>query len=55
MRREIDATTVVEPYIALAEKAGCRIIVGAGFHGIEVATGELSAATIPFKVIDLTG
>lgn len=45
MRRELDATTVVEPYITVAEKAGCRVIVEAGFHGTEVASGDLDAAT----------
>jgi NitT/TauT family transport system substrate-binding protein len=45
MRRELDATTVVEPYITVAEKAGCRVLVEAGFHGTEVASGELDAAT----------
>src|SRR5712691_9358514 len=30
---EIDATTVVEPYITLAEKEGCRVILLAPFHG----------------------
>ena len=45
MRRELDATTVVEPYITVAEKAGCRVIVEASFHGTEVASGELDAAT----------
>jgi NitT/TauT family transport system substrate-binding protein len=45
MRRELDATTVVEPYITVAEKAGCRVIVEAGFHGTEVASGELDTAT----------
>jgi NitT/TauT family transport system substrate-binding protein len=45
MRRELDATTVVEPYITVAEKAGCRVIVEAGFHGTEVASRELDTAT----------
>jgi NitT/TauT family transport system substrate-binding protein len=45
MRRELDATTVVEPYITVAEKAGCRVLVEAGFHGTEVASGALDTAT----------
>lgn len=40
MNGEIDATTITEPYITVAEKLGCRIIVAAPYHGTEVA-GEL--------------
>jgi NitT/TauT family transport system substrate-binding protein len=42
---EIDATTVTEPYISLAEKEGCRIILLAPFHGSQVATGEIDPQT----------
>ena len=45
MNGEIDATTLTEPYITVAEKAGCRIIVQAPFHGTEVATQEVDAET----------
>ena len=43
MRGELDATTVVEPYITVAEKTGCRVIVESCYHGTEVATDELDA------------
>jgi NitT/TauT family transport system substrate-binding protein len=45
MNGEIDATTLTEPYITVAEKAGCRIIVLAPFHGTEVANQEVDAET----------
>jgi len=45
MRGELPATTVVEPYITVAEKAGCRILVESCFHGTEVATDDLGAET----------
>lgn len=45
MRRELDATTLVEPYITVAEKADCRILVEACYHGSEVATDELDVET----------
>ena len=45
MKGEIDAVTLTEPYITVAEKAGCRIILLAPYHGTEVATGEVDAET----------
>ena len=45
MNGEIDATTLTEPYITVAEKAGCRVIVLAPFHGTEVANQEVDAET----------
>ncbi len=45
MGGELEATTVVEPYITVAEKAGCRIIAEACYHGTEVATDQLDAET----------
>jgi len=45
MNNEVDATTLTEPYITVAEKAGCRIIVAAPYHGTEVATAEVDADT----------
>ncbi len=45
MNGEVDATVVVEPYITVAEKAGCRIICMAPYHGTEVATDEVDADT----------
>lgn len=45
MKGEIDATTLTEPYITVAEKAGCRVIVMAPFHGTEVANQDVDAET----------
>src|SRR5262249_7194414 len=38
MSNELEATTLTEPYITVAEKAGCRIILEGPLHGTEVAT-----------------
>jgi NitT/TauT family transport system substrate-binding protein len=45
MKGEIEATTLTEPYISLAEKKGCRIICSAFFHGTEVASDRVEAET----------
>jgi NitT/TauT family transport system substrate-binding protein len=45
MKGEIDATTLTEPHITLAEKKGCRIICTAFFHGTEVASARVDAET----------
>jgi NitT/TauT family transport system substrate-binding protein len=45
MRGEIEATTLTEPYITLAEKQGCRIVCSAFFHGTEVASNKVDAET----------
>jgi NitT/TauT family transport system substrate-binding protein len=45
MNGEIEATTLTEPYISLAEKKGCRIICSAFFHGTEVASDRVDAET----------
>lgn len=45
MNRELDATVLTEPHIAVAERAGCRVILEAPFHGTEVATGAVDAET----------
>ena len=45
MKGEIDATTLTEPHITLAEKKGCRIICSAFFHGTEVASDRVDAQT----------
>ncbi|HLH25710.1 MAG TPA: ABC transporter substrate-binding protein [Chloroflexota bacterium] len=45
MNGEVDATTLTEPYITVAEKAGCRIILAAPYHGTEVATNDVDAET----------
>jgi NitT/TauT family transport system substrate-binding protein len=45
MNNEVEATTLTEPYISVAEKAGCRIILEAPYHGTEVATADVDAET----------
>ena len=45
MNGEVAATTLTEPYITLAEKHGCRVICGTLFHGTEVASDKVDAAT----------
>src|SRR5438552_18101948 len=45
MRGELDATTLTEPHITLAEKKGCRLICTAFFHGTEVASERVDAET----------
>lgn len=42
---EIEATTLTEPYITLAEKKGCRMICSAFYHGTEVASDRVDAET----------
>jgi NitT/TauT family transport system substrate-binding protein len=45
MRGEIEATTLTEPYVTLAEKQGCRLICEAFYHGTEVASDRVDAET----------
>jgi NitT/TauT family transport system substrate-binding protein len=45
MKGDIEATTLTEPYITLAEKKGCRTICSAFYHGTEVASDRVDAAT----------
>lgn len=45
MNGEVDATTLTEPFITLAEKEGCRIICQAHHHGTEVASDAVDAET----------
>src|SRR5712675_2503972 len=45
MKGEIEATTLTEPYVSLAEKKGCRIVISAFHHGTEVASDKVDAAT----------
>jgi NitT/TauT family transport system substrate-binding protein len=45
MKGEIEATTLTEPYLTLAEKKGCRPICSAFFHGTEVASDRVDAET----------
>ena len=42
---EVDAVTLTEPHVTLAEKKGCRIICSAFFHGTEVASNRVDAQT----------
>ena len=45
MRGEVDATTLTEPHVTLAEKKGCRTICSAFFHRTEVASARVDAET----------
>ena len=45
LKGEVDATTLTEPYITLAEKKGCRTICSAFFHGTEVGSERIDAET----------
>jgi NitT/TauT family transport system substrate-binding protein len=42
---EVQAVTLTEPHISLAEKLGCRIICSAFYHGTEVASDRVDADT----------
>jgi len=42
---EVEATTLTEPHVTLAEKKGCRIICSSLFHGTEVASDRVDAQT----------
>src|SRR5437660_4913829 len=41
----IEATTLTEPYVTLAEKKGCRLVCEAFYHGTEVASEKVDAET----------
>ena len=41
----VEATTLTEPYISLAEKLGCRPVIAAFHHGTEVASDRVDAET----------
>ncbi len=45
MKGEIEATTLNEPYLTLAEKKGCRAVCSAFYHGTEVASDAVDAET----------
>jgi NitT/TauT family transport system substrate-binding protein len=45
MNGTIEATTLTEPYVTLAEKKGCRAICATFFHGTEVASDRVDADT----------
>jgi NitT/TauT family transport system substrate-binding protein len=42
---EVEAVTLTEPHVSLAEKKGCRIVCSAFFHGTEVASQRVDAET----------
>ncbi len=45
IRGELEATSLTEPYITLAEKKGCRTICSVFSHGTEVASERVDAKT----------
>ena len=45
MNGEVEATTLTEPYLTLAEKQGCRIVIESMYHGTEVASDDIDADT----------
>lgn len=45
MDKTIEATTLTEPYISLAEKMGCRLVISAFHHGTDVASDRVDAET----------
>ena len=45
LRGDVEAVTLTEPYLTLAEKKGCRVICSAFYHGTEVASDRVDAAT----------
>ena len=45
MTGQVEATTLTEPYITLAEKLGCRVIIEGFYHGTEVAADTVDAET----------
>jgi NitT/TauT family transport system substrate-binding protein len=42
---DVQAVTLTEPHISLAEKLGCRIVCSAFYHGTEVASERVDAET----------
>ena len=45
MSGTVEATTLTEPYLTLAEKNGCRIVTSAFYHGTEVASDNVDEET----------
>jgi NitT/TauT family transport system substrate-binding protein len=41
----VEATTLCEPYVSLAERNGCRAICSAFYHGTEVAASKVDGET----------
>jgi NitT/TauT family transport system substrate-binding protein len=46
MKGEIEATTMTEPYVTLAEKHGCRAVCTSFYHGTQVGTDAIDAETM---------
>jgi len=45
LNNELDATTITEPYITIAERKGCRILVEAPYHGTEISSPAVNGET----------
>ncbi|MGH7091063.1 MAG: ABC transporter substrate-binding protein, partial [Stellaceae bacterium] len=45
MAGEVEATTLTEPYVSLAEQRGCRVVSSAFYFGTEVASTRIDAET----------
>ncbi len=45
LRGDVEAVTLTEPYLTLAEKKGCRVVCAAFYHGTEVASDNVDAET----------
>jgi NitT/TauT family transport system substrate-binding protein len=45
MNGDLEATTLTEPHVSLAEKLGCRIVCSAFYHGTDVASDRLAPET----------
>ena len=45
LKGEIEAATLTEPHVTLAEKKGCRTVCSAFFHGTEVASARVDTET----------
>jgi NitT/TauT family transport system substrate-binding protein len=45
LKGEVDAVTLTEPHVTLAEKKGCRTVCSAFFHGTEVASDRVDGET----------
>ena len=45
MSGQVEATTLTEPYLTLAEKNGCRVVATAFYHGTEVASDKVDTET----------
>jgi NitT/TauT family transport system substrate-binding protein len=45
MAGEVEAVTLTEPHISLAEKLGCRVVCSSFYHGTEVASDRVDPET----------